>query len=83
MYQDDEVVAFMDLFPVTRGHVLVIPRDHQVGLLDLSPAIGERLWGIGQTLADALRSSRIPCEGINLLVCDGEVAYQSSSSAPR
>ncbi|REJ04680.1 HIT family protein [Microbacterium bovistercoris] len=77
VYVDETVVAFMDRFPVTRGHLLVVPRAHAVGLEDLDAADGVRVWETGRELARALRRSGIPCDGINLLLCDGEAANQS------
>lgn len=77
VYEDETVVAFMDRFPVTRGHLLVVPRAHAVGLEDLDAVDGVRVWETGRELARALRRSGIPCDGINLLLCDGEAANQS------
>ncbi|MDR2996528.1 MAG: HIT family protein [Microbacterium sp.] len=77
VYEDETVVAFLDRFPVTRGHLLVVPRAHAVGLEDLDAGDGVRVWEVGRMPAGALRRSDIPCEGINLLLCDGEVAYQT------
>lgn len=77
VYEDETVVAFMDRYPVTRGHVLVVPRQHVVGLEDLDGATGARVWSIGHEIARALRRSSLACEGINVLVCDGEAAFQS------
>lgn len=37
VYDDEEVVAFLDIRPVFKGHVLVIPRAHIVTLSDLDP----------------------------------------------
>ncbi|MCI4358453.1 MAG: HIT family protein [Thermoplasmata archaeon] len=34
-YEDDEVMAFLDLFPYTRGHALVVPKRHVDRLTDL------------------------------------------------
>ncbi len=34
---DEHTVSFMDINPATRGHALVIPRDHHVDLLEISP----------------------------------------------
>lgn len=77
VYEDDVVVVFMDLFPVTRGHLLVVPRKHRVGLEDLDKATGAHVWSVGHDMARALRRSGLPCEGINVLLCDGEAAFQS------
>jgi histidine triad (HIT) family protein len=77
VYEDETVVAFMDLNPVTLGHLLVVPRKHAVGLEDLDVATSAHSWAVGHDMARALRRSDMRCEGINVLVCDGEVAFQS------
>jgi diadenosine tetraphosphate (Ap4A) HIT family hydrolase len=77
VYEDETVVAWMDLNPVTHGHLLVVPREHAVGLEDLDSATGARVWSVGHDMARALRRSSMGCQGINVLVCDGEVAFQT------
>jgi histidine triad (HIT) family protein len=77
VHEDETVVVFMDLNPVTRGHVLVVPREHAVGLEDLDRATSAHVWSVGHDMARALRRSSLGCEGINVLLCDGEVAFQT------
>lgn len=77
VHQDETAVAFMDRYPVTPGHLLVIPRQHVVGLEDLDTATGAHVWSLAHDLARALRRSRVRCEGINLLLCDGQAAFQT------
>jgi histidine triad (HIT) family protein len=77
VYEDESVVAFMDLNPVTPGHLLVVSREHAVGLEDLDGAVSARVWSVGHDLARALRRSSLRCEGINVILCDGEVAFQT------
>jgi diadenosine tetraphosphate (Ap4A) HIT family hydrolase len=77
VYQDATVVAFMDLNPVTPGHLLVVPREHAVGLEDLDGPTSAQVWSVGHQMARALRRSSMRCDGINVLVCDGEVAFQT------
>lgn len=77
VYADDTLVAFMDLHPVTPGHLLVVPRVHAAGFEDLDPGTGGRVWSAGHDLARALRRSRLRCEGINMMVCDGAAAFQT------
>jgi histidine triad (HIT) family protein len=77
VYEDETVVAFMDLNPVTPGHLLVVPRKHAVGLEDLDAATSAHVWSVGHNLARAVRRSALRCEGINVLLCDGEVAFQT------
>jgi diadenosine tetraphosphate (Ap4A) HIT family hydrolase len=76
-YEDETAVSFMDLNPVTRGHLLVVPRVHAVGLEDLDKATSSHVWSVGHDLARALRRSSLGCEGINVFLCDGEAAFQT------
>ena len=76
VFQDDVVSAFMDLLPINRGHLLVIPNGHAVTLDDLDPATGAHMWQIAQRSAAAIRKSNVKCEGVNLLLADGEAAGQ-------
>jgi histidine triad (HIT) family protein len=76
VYQDDAVVAFMDIQPIHPGHLLVAPRKHLVYLNDLDELTGGRIWNVATRLSRAIRACGIPCEGINLLVADGEAAFQ-------
>ncbi|MDT0344775.1 HIT family protein [Streptomyces litchfieldiae] len=76
VYDDGTVLAFMDLQPVTPGHLLVVPRAHVAGLTDLDPGLGTEIWRVGHQLALALRRSTLRCEGINVFLADGEAAFQ-------
>lgn len=74
--EDDRVVAFLDIQPATPGHLLVIPRAHAPYLVDVDPDDAERIMTVAQRVAQALRDSTIPSEGVNLFLADGEVAFQ-------
>lgn len=77
VHEDESVVAFMDRYPVTPGHLLVVPRHHAVGLEDLDGATGDHIWVVARDLARALRRSTFRPEGINLMLNDGEAAFQT------
>jgi len=81
VYEDETVVAFMALHPVTPGHLLVVPREHAVGLEDVDRATSAHAWSVGHDMARALRRSSIRCEGINIFLCDGEVAFRRSPTS--
>ncbi len=55
VHSDDLVLAFMDLYPVTPGHVLVVPREHLVGLGEVGDELGGRLCSVARRVGDALR----------------------------
>ncbi|MYR06019.1 HIT domain-containing protein [Gordonia sp. SID5947] len=77
VYADDDVVGFLDIRPVTRGHTLLVPRAHSSGLADLDPAMGGRLFAAGQRVAAAMKSSALEADGVNLVVNDGRAAFQT------
>lgn len=76
VYEDELVLAFLDLQPINEGHTLVIPRHHAVGLADLEDDTGARMFGVARRIAAALRRSPLRCEGVNLFLADGEAALQ-------
>ena len=76
VHEDESVLAFMALYAVTPGHLLVIPRRHAVGLDDLAPTTSAHVLSVGHQLARALRRSTLRPDGMNLFLCDGEAAFQ-------
>ena len=76
VHEDDQVVAFLDIRPLTTGHLLVIPRVHAASLADLDGELGAAVFRAGQRLALALRRSGVPCAGVNLFLADGAAAGQ-------
>jgi len=75
-YEDEVVVALMDLNPVNPGHVLLIPRRHAAAMSDLDEETGAHVFRIAMRMQQALRNSGVRCEGVNLFVADGEAAFQ-------
>jgi diadenosine tetraphosphate (Ap4A) HIT family hydrolase len=76
IFEDDAVLAFVDIRPVNQGHSLVIPRRHATYLADLDADDGPRLFRAGERVAAALRRSGLRCEGVNFYLADGAVAGQ-------
>ena len=74
-YEDDSVVAFMDIQPITHGHMLVVPRKHAVLMSDVEDSVAMRAFRVARRLAAAARAS-LGATGANLFVADGEVAFQ-------
>ena len=75
-YEDDLVLGFMTIGPVTTGHSMIIPKQHAAYLADLDEETGRHLWTITHRTAAAIRESGVRCEGINLFLADGEAAFQ-------
>ena len=76
VYRGDSVAAFMDIQPITPGHLLVVPLAHAASLAELDPEAGAQLFRAGQLLAGALRQSGLRCEGVNFFLADGAAAGQ-------
>jgi histidine triad (HIT) family protein len=75
VYQDDTVVAFMDVQPITQGHMLVLPREHAVLMTDINEPTAMRTFKVARKLA-AIARQTLGASGVNILVMDGEAAYQ-------
>lgn len=76
VWDEETVLAFMDVNPVTTGHLLVVPKRHYVGLDDIEPRTAARMMQVAQRLTRALKDSSLPCEGVNVFFADGEAAFQ-------
>ena len=68
--------AFLDLFSINEGHTLVVPKTHATRLDDMNADIGMQVFAVAHRLARWIRESGIKCEGVNLLLSDGEAAGQ-------
>ena len=77
IYEDDTVVVFLDINPVTPGHTMVVPRAHMPALSDVDPRTGAHMFNVAQPMAKALRASGMRCDGVNLFYADGEAANQT------
>ena len=75
-YADGTTVAFLDINPMTPGHLLVAPRVHAESLAELDAEAGAQLWRVAQRLAAALRRSSIRADGVTLFLADGAAAGQ-------
>ncbi len=76
VYDDDHVVAFLDVRPLTPGHLLVVPRVHAANLEALDEDPGARVFTVAHRLARAVRNSAVPSEGVNFFLADGVAAGQ-------
>lgn len=77
VYSDEHLLGFLDIRPITRGHTLLIPRAHSVGLADVHPDTGARLFSAAQDVAAAMKSSELGADGVNLALNDGRAAFQT------
>jgi histidine triad (HIT) family protein len=76
VYEDERVVAFLDVMPINRGHTLIVPRQHVAFLSEMAPEDGARMFNVAQTVGRALRASSVRCDAVNLILNDGAEAGQ-------
>ncbi|MFF2755197.1 HIT family protein [Psychrobacillus sp. NPDC058041] len=76
IYEDEHVYAFMDIMPLTKGHALVIPKNHKENVYDLSEEEASNLFKVVPKIASALKEAYGPV-GMNLLNNNGAAAGQS------
>jgi histidine triad (HIT) family protein len=74
--EDDRTVAFMDINPATRGHLLVVPREHAVDLLKVPEADLDACGRMAQRLARRVMD-RLGADGVNLLNSCRSAAWQT------
>jgi histidine triad (HIT) family protein len=73
---DERTVAFMDISPATRGHALVVPRNHATDLLEADPEDVAAVAVAAQRLAGRA-VDRLGADGVNLLNSCGATAWQT------
>lgn len=72
--EDDNYLAFLDIFPLKRGHVLVIPKQEVDNLFDLEPTVYQGLWAFAHKVAKAIPLA-IPCTRVGVAVLGMEVPH--------
>jgi histidine triad (HIT) family protein len=76
VFENEHVLAFLDITQVTKGHTLVIPKIHKENLYELTPEIARNLFEVVPAIANALKKEFEPI-GLNTLNNNGEHAGQS------
>jgi histidine triad (HIT) family protein len=74
--EDERTIAFMDINPATRGHLLVIPREHAADLLEVGTDDLTACLLAAQALAAHVKE-RLGADGVNLLNSCGRDAWQT------
>jgi histidine triad (HIT) family protein len=74
--EDERTVSFMDINPATRGHALVIPREHYRDLHDVPDEELAATMSAAKRLAEQV-SDRLGADGVNILNSCGAAAWQT------
>jgi histidine triad (HIT) family protein len=74
--EDERTIAFMDISPGTRGHLLVVPREHSRDVLEVEPDDLHATLDTAQRMAQRV-VERLGAEGVNIWNSRGEIAWQT------
>nr|WP_310255555.1 HIT family protein [Fictibacillus barbaricus] len=76
VYEDENVLAFLDISQVTKGHTLIVPKDHAKDIYELPEETAAKLFSVVPKIASGIKQTFNPI-GLNLLNNNGEAAGQS------
>lgn len=76
VFENEHVLAFLDISQVTKGHTLVIPKIHKENVYELTPEIARNLFEVVPEIANAIKKEFNPV-GMNLINNNGKEAGQT------
>lgn len=76
VYEDDLTLAFMDIYPATTGHALVVPKTHFASVLDISDESMRAVAGTARAVASAIHRAFEP-DGMSIVQANGAAAGQT------
>lgn len=76
VYQDEQAMVILDLFPIREGHCLVIPKVHAPLVEALSAEMSSHLMDLARRTIKAQKRAGLPVKAHNLVINDGREANQ-------
>lgn len=77
VYEDNEVLAFLDMSQATEGHTLLIPKKHVQDIFDYDSELAATVFSRVPKIAHGIREAYPNVKGLNIINNNGAVAYQS------
>ncbi len=75
VFEDESCLAFMDIAPLNKGHLLVVPKEHFGTIVEIDPKLYGHLFSVICRLAKAVNGAIEP-DGMNVLQLNGRAANQ-------
>lgn len=72
--ENESCFAFLDISPLAKGHVLVVPKQEVDNIFDLEPSLYSELFSFAQQVAKAIEKT-IPCKKVGITVIGLEVPH--------
>lgn len=76
LYEDEDFKVILDLGPATKGHALILPKDHASNLYELPDELAAKTLVLAKKMA-AKMTEKLECDGFNLVQNNGEAAGQT------
>ncbi len=76
IYEDEDFRVILDLSPATRGHALILPKEHFANLYELPDELAGKVMKLAKKMA-TLMTEKLGCDGFNLVQNNGETAGQT------
>ena len=76
LYEDETFRVILDLGPATKGHALILPKEHYANLYELPETTAGEAMTLAKKMA-ATMTERLGCEGFNLVQNNGDLAGQT------
>lgn len=76
VYEDNDFLAFLDIAPATKGHVLIVPKEHAATLTDLSDDKASKILLLAKRIVEAMKKVH-GFTDYNIVQNNGEIAGQT------
>lgn len=76
IYEDDDFKVILDLGPATKGHALILPKEHFDNLYDLDDETAKKIVPLAKKMITKM-TDKLGCDGFNILQNNGEAAGQT------
>ena len=76
LYEDDQFRVILDLGPATKGHALILPKEHAADIFEISEETASGGLVLAQRMAVKM-TQKLHCDGMNLVQNNGEAAGQT------
>lgn len=76
IYENEKVLAFLDVNPVSKGHILIIPKKHFENIYEIKDSYLKEIISVAKIIAESLKKS-LNADSVNILHASGKDAQQS------
>lgn len=76
LYEDQDFRVILDLGPASRGHALILPKEHYANLFEMPEELLGRAAALAKKMGSAMKRA-LGCDGLNIVQNNGEAAGQT------